>query len=382
VNKIFVFALVSGLTIITASGQNAPVVISPTSASAPNGIAPNGIGVTTNELLFSQPYCQTANQDRGIYSLTNLAGSGLTRSGTVSGTIRLLETGNCAENYFIISTGSGGFTAGAVYSTGWNATNSSAAVYKNGALFIDNIDNSSASSGHAGITFDTIGTFHSALIVTTPSTVIGFDKSGNRLFSYPPPSGYLFESATVAPISNVSCPGCLYLTAESVQGPGAIYVIEPVTPSGTPPTLLTTTPNAEPENILFVDPLLCTLNGTEFAYFVSAYAAGNQISQSPSTSGALLAFTAAQLAPFAGQFLVPFENGTIYAFNGTSGFTPFSTNLTNYQLEGASLVQSGGYGAPRNPGYLEESRVLSELVERTRPSGGGRCFYNSVRSAQ
>jgi hypothetical protein len=118
-------------------------------------MAPNGIGVTTNELLFSQPYCQTANQDRGIYSVTNLTGSRLTRGGTVSGTIRLLETGNCAENYFIISTGSGGFTAGAVYSTGWNATNSSAAVYKNGALFIDNI---SGSSGHAGITFDTIGT--------------------------------------------------------------------------------------------------------------------------------------------------------------------------------------------------------------------------------
>lgn len=347
-------SLCFGLGVFAAALVSAqPTVISPNPSSP--GIAPIGVGATTSELLFTQPFCPNA-QPRGVYSVTNIQGSGLTRTATMSEIIPLVDTGKCAENYFMISTGSGGFTPGAVYSTGWNPSNTAGAVYKNGSLFIDNLQ---GTLGLAGITFDTVGTFDMALIATTNLTTTGYSPAGVQLFSYPVPSGYFFESATVAPITNMACPGCLYLTAQSLAAalqqpnppPGAIYVVRPGTPSGTPPTLVATTPGLEPESALFVGSQQCTLNGTNFSYFVSGFATGSQKFTFTPNNGAILAFTNTQIAPVAGQFLVPFEAGYIDTFDAATGtFTPFSP--TNYQLEGASLVQCApATGCPATQGF-------------------------------
>ena len=329
-----------------------PTIISPNTSS----IAPLGVGATTSELLFTQPFCENPVQSRGVYSVTNFVGTGLTRTATMSETIPLVETHSCAENYFMISTGSGGFTPGAVYSTGWNPNNQSAAIFKNGSLFIPTLN---GTLGLAGITFDTVGTFNMALIATTNLVAAGYNAAGTELFSYPAPSGFFFESATVAPITYGPCPGCLVLTAESIAATnrdpnapnGAIYVVKPGTPSGTAPTLVATTPGLEPESALFVSPQLCTLNGTNFSYFVSGFATGNQKFTPTPTNGALLAYTNTQIAPLAGQFIIPFEAGNIYTYNGiTNTFTPFDS--TAYQLEGASLVQCApAAGCPATQGF-------------------------------
>jgi hypothetical protein len=313
-------------------------------------------------LLFSQPYCQTINQPRGIYSLTNLSGSVSPLSGGISEIIPLTETSNCAENYFVISTGTGGFTPGAVYSMGWDANNTTADVYKNGSVFITGI---TGYAGHAGITFDTVGTFDYALIVTTTTNVFGYNSAGTLLFTYPVPSGNLFESATVVPNSYSPCRGCLLITAESTTpgGPGSIYEVRP---NGTTVTLVAHTPGAEPESIVYVSSHLCTLNGTNFAYFDSVYATGLQIFSQQSTTGQILAWTTDQLAPYAGQLLIAFQGtpnnpGTIYAFNGTK-FTPFATNLPPYQLEGGTLVQCPvATGCPATQGFWKNHAFPTNL---------------------
>jgi hypothetical protein len=312
----------------------------------------------------------------------------------------------------IISLGFAGFTAGAVFSTNPSSSTTDA-VFKDGALFLNGIPD--ASPGHAGIAFDTVGTFANALIVTTSSGIFGFNSGGALLFAYPAPAGFLLESATVAPLTNSACPGCLYLTSESIAPAGGgsvpngnIYVIKPNTPSGTAPAFVATAPGVEPESILFVTPQLCTLSGTNFSYFVSAYAAGSQIFNDAATSGALLAYSQTQIAGLNGQALIPFEGspaqpGNIVSFNpATNIFTPFSTPTPvpaatpmAYQLEGASLVACApATGCPTTQGFWKHhdfpasmftngkvviagvSYTASQLVDilNTPPSGGNTGF--------
>jgi hypothetical protein len=243
-------------------------------------------------------------------------------------------------------------------------------VYKDGALFISNIPNANAS--FAGITFDTVGTFGLALIVTTANTVSGYNSSGAPLFAYPTPTGFTLENATVAPLSNAACSGCLYLAARStVLSPGAIYEIMPNSPSGTAPTLVATAPVGalEPEGIVFVSPQACSLKSTNLSFFVSAFAEGGQRFGTFSTNGSLLGFTNAEIAPYAGQFLVPFENGLIATFNGSSFTGNFADLTATFQLEGSSIVQCAPApgGCPATQGYWKHHSFPASLfgVDKT-----------------
>jgi hypothetical protein len=344
--------LLAGAVLIGAAA--AQTVIQPATS-----IAPTGIGATATQLLFSQPFGSGASQARGIYSVTNISGTGSVLSASIQQIISLPTVAD-SENQFAISLGQAGFTAGDVFSTN-PSTATTDAVSKNGAPFIIGIPDQSP--GRAGILFDTVGTFGNAMIVTTPSGIFGFNSGAALLFAYPAPAGFLLESGQVAPLTNAACPGCLYVTSESIaaetgQGApnGAIYAIKPNTPSGTSPTLIAQTPGLAPESIQFVPPDVCTLNGTSFSYFVAAYAAGSQIATPNSTSGALLAYTQAQVTPFAGQALVTID-GRIVAFNPLSNaFTPFSTptpvpaaNPPVYQLEAASIIGGGCTTVPTAP---------------------------------
>ena len=346
-NRFWRFACAATVAALTASAQQTPTII-PVPSAGNNGAGPNGISVTASELLFTQPFCP-GSQVRGTYKVT-IATPIANSTSTLLDPIP--ENFSCpgSENYLTISTGLGGFTAGDRYVTGASTTNpANEAVYKNGLLlFIDGIP---ASNHHAGITFDTAGTFGFDLIVTAEGSVTGFNPAAMPQFQYPAPVGYVLEGATVAPLTYGPCPGCLFITGELSSnvnnsfpsGSGAIFFVTPGTPSGSMVTKLTDTPGPEPEGLVFVgNNLSCSLGG--YSYFVSGYGTGNDIDNPQSTSGAILAYTPAQLSTVAGQFLVPEEGslgggpGKISAFSAASGtFSPFST--TAYQLEGSTILQ-------------------------------------------
>jgi hypothetical protein len=339
----------------------------PTFITAPGGIAPNGIGATTSELLFSQPYCDfpaIPSQPRGVYSATNfVAGLPGQLNATATKLFSLPTQAGCsatqgAENYFAISSGLGGFTLNSVYATTPGLIGMDD-VYKDGVLFIPNIHDNAP--GHAGITFDTVGTFKNALIVTTGMAITGYSSTGALLFTFPAPVAQsAFESATVAPLSNTACPGCLYITSDTIPATsnGSIYTVPANAADGTHPTFVTSVPGLEPEGIQFVPAQPCTLTGTNFSYFVSGYSSGGQQSSGYSNTGALLAYTNAQLAPFVGQALIPVElGGTIFAYNPTTKlFTTFSKPIpvpaaspALYQFEGSSLVNCAPAPPPPPP---------------------------------
>ena len=370
------FLACCALTVGTVSAQVQPTVITPTTISAPHGIAPNGIGATPTELLFSQPFCTGTNsQTRGVYSATGLVANGPVLNATITETLPVADNG-CAENYFYISPGLGGFPAGAIFIANPTSANTFA-IYRDAAVFVPSITDSDPA--HAGMTFDTVGTFANALIVTTSSKIYGFNSAGTEIFNYPTPSGVLLESATVAPIANSACPGCLYVTtgSESSSAPGKIYTLPAGSVSGTALTLAATAPAGqfEPESILFITPQVCTMTGTNFAYLVSGYAAGAQIDHSPSNSGALLAYTEAQITPYIGKALVHFEGstsqaGSIYVFDpATKVFTLFSTPTPipsatppMYQLEGATTVACApATGCPATQGYWKHHAFPSKM---------------------
>jgi hypothetical protein len=350
----FIGACAAILAVGVTLADTPPAAISATSAGN-TGAAPNGIAATTTELLFTQPYCG-GKQARGIY-LENLVG------GTSTLTTPLPDRGVCSENYLAISPGLGGFTAGDTYATGAGTNTNNEAVYKNGALFIDNFP---ASFHHAGVTFDASGTFGFDLIVTAEGSVNGYDSTGALKFTYLAPAGFVLEGATVLPLADVSCPGCLYVTAEKASdvgstnptGPGAIYFVTPGTPSGSAVTFWSATPGPEPEGLVYVGQnLSCSLpgaSGAAFSYFVSGYATGADIDNPNATSGAILAYSPSQLAAYKGQFLVPNEGsigkpGIIYAFSGPGSSTVFST--TAYQLEGSAILQCPSGGCPATFGF-------------------------------
>jgi hypothetical protein len=353
-----------------------PVLAQPTFiVPATGSIAPNGIGVTSSELLFSQPYCDGV-QPRGVYSATSFVSGGTgILDATMTEVFGLPVQSGCsaiqgAENYFAISPGLGGFTLGSVYATTPNGLGGDA-VYKDGVSFIPSITD--PAPGHAGITFDTVGTFNNYLFVTTPAGVFGYDSGGNLQLSFPAPVAQsAFESATVAPALNTACAGCLYITSDTIGGgQGSVYTVPAHSPTGTNPTFLTLVPGTEPEGIQFVTPNACTLGTTGLSYFVSGYAHGGQITNGMATNGALLAYSLAQVTPFVGDALIPIEiGGSIYAMNpATKAFTTFSTPTAPgtsdlYQFEGNTLAECApaAGGCPATQGYWKHHAMATPTL--------------------
>jgi len=357
----------SASAIALSTGMLSAQTVISASSAANNGAAPVGIAATLTPapaLLFTQPFC-SGQQLRGAYKEDLL-------SGTSSLLYPILDNGVCSENYIAIAPGLNGFTAGSTYATGASPTVAGdEAVYKNGVLFLDGL---TSSKQHAGITFDSAGTFHGDLIVTLAGAVNGYTAAGTLDFSYPLAggSGLVLEGATVTPVTDAACPGCLYITAATASnidnptpsGPGFIFLVKAGTPNGT--TLSTpwaTTPHPEPEGIVYVDSSsanpACTLpgpGGARFSYFVSGYASGSQIDTTSATNGAILAYTPAQLAGFVGDLLVPEEGSTlrtgdIIAISQTDPSNQTLFSSTNFQLEGSTILTCAGGGCPATFGF-------------------------------
>ena len=374
--------LISGMA-ARAADPNPPAIINPTAASAPNGIAPNGIDVTLGGIFFTEPFAdQGVKQDRGIYSITT-AGV-VTKLAAVPGLATLGIAGS-AENALAIAPGlaGSGFTAGLKFATG-NSINDSTKdavyMYGSGSLFVDGIP-ATVSKHNSGLGFDTVGTFGGALIVTADNTITLYNASGTKIAGYTGPGGFVLQASTVAPVTYSACPGCLFTTAFPAGnidsfpplGNGKILTVAPGTPDGAAASeFIAATPFAEPESIHFVteQALSCNIGG--FSYFASAYATGNQMNTLESTSGAVLAWTPAQLAPFVGHFLVQNEeggtalsgvtHGTIYVDGTATVFSDTTTtsplNTVGYQLEDTSILQcpvAPPTGCPATQGFWHKA---------------------------
>jgi len=306
---------------------------------APNTItpepAPIGISASTTGVLFSQPYCDGIqpptgqNLVRGVYTL-----------GTSTSPLVTLPSSQCTENYFVASSGFGGFPTNTLYIAGVSSSGApvifTAPVTGGTATVFAPLPVAGSNTPHTALTFDTVGTFGFGLIATGINGIQVLNSSGAVTASYPNPANgtsYL-EGATVAPLTYSQCPGCLFVVAESQTGTtSAIYTLPAGAASGTVPQFFAAAP-AEPEGIVFVPSAPCSFNGN--SYYVSAYShtPGNPLY---SSGGAVLGFTSQQLAPYAGQFLVPDEqSGIIYAYSGPNSPTIFSS--TGYQLEGSTAV--------------------------------------------
>ena len=171
-----------------AVAQQTPTVISPTAGSAPNGIAPNGIAATpTTGVLFTQPF-EGSLQSRGAYAITIPGGVVSTdfpipTNGVTTGT----ENGIANVPTPALS----GFTSGDVYATGASAAfPGNDAIYKNGALFVDDIPDY-LSQLHTSLAFDSVGSFNGDLFVTADRQIFLYNSSGTLVATYNGPAGYV-----------------------------------------------------------------------------------------------------------------------------------------------------------------------------------------------
>jgi len=351
--------------LLNIAAAGACVAATPTIFSTlPNGAGPVGLAATTTQVLYSHPFCQTVTGTRTINTLAGTLYA--TLPDQFAGT-NLFRT--CAENYFAISPGLGGFPAGTVYVSaviGQTASNPASGtnviLREPGNTVFATLPAGFAPVNHAYVSFDTIGTFGFAMIVTGESGVLGYNSAGALVFSMtnPLPNVYALEGATVAPLSYGACPGCLFVVAAGLNGaPGAILV---AAAGSTTLTVWSTNVPNEPESIQFVPNQPCSFNG--YSYFVSGFNTPPGVGPT-STTGAILAFTPADLAPYAGQFLVPDEaSGIIYAYSGPNTRTVFSN--TGYQLEGAQIVQCPtGTGCPATQGFWKHHAFPAAMFDAT-----------------
>lgn len=399
----------------TLAADTQPTVIKPTSTpyTFANGIAPNGLAVEPNGILFTQPFADGL-QPRGTYSITT--GGAVTMLGSIP-----TVAGITAENMLAIAppSSASGFTPGDVYANAVSTTNSANdAVYKNGSStpFIDNLS-ASISQHNSALAFDTVGSFDGALIVTHDQTLGLYNSAGTLLASYSGPAGFVLQSSSVAPLSYAACPGCIFVTAMPLAninnpnptGNGEILTVAPGAPSGTAATLFAvTTGIPEPESIKFVtsNSLSCTVGG--FSFFASGYSTDGQINNPLSTTGAILAWTPEQLAPYVGHYLVqseevgPSQHGAIFVDAGLATQQLFSstttaTNAVGYQLEDTAILQcpgpkfngctytQGGWGAPphgNNPGAILKSKFDSVYPSGVTIGGANSLHFTSAASIE
>ena len=305
-----------------------------------------GVAASTSQLLFTQPYCATAGVTRGVYSVN-------TTTGTPSLYSAIPETGVCTENYIALSTGSGGFSAGAAYVT------SGGAIYvvpPGGGVatpFLITGDALSGPDGHSGIGFDTVGTFGNRLIFTSSDGVWAITAAGvSTKLSGGFGANVFIESPAVAPLAGFgSSGGFLFMTAEDDNKDGGVgpnsgvYYIKPNTNPAQPTKFLAYVGSA-PEAIQFVPQNSCSLTvaGQSYMGFSSDYSQ-TTVGQLTPTDSAIYGYATSDFAGLAGQAIVTFEyaDGTLYevgpdlkVLNSSAVDSPFA-NL-QLQLEGFNLI--------------------------------------------
>jgi hypothetical protein len=372
--------------IALAADPNPPTVISPTSTpyALANGIAPNGIVASSSAgVLFGQPFTD-GKQPRGVYSIT-IPGGAVSSLSTLPAVAPPLTAENSVA--IVPSPAGSGFTPGNKYATSDSPTNSANdAVFNissgSPVLFIDGIavppvsDNANAQH-QIDISFDAVGTFQGALIVTADDTISLYNSTPTLIASYKGPHNFVLQGSVVAPLSYAACPGCIFVTAmptgdvdnPTPTGNGEILTVSPGALSGSAAVLFaTTTGIPKPESIQFVTPASQSCTIGDFTYFASGYATGGQINTPLPTNGAILAWTPAQLslAGAVGHYLVQDEEitgggiGAIYIDAGLATQKLFSdttgTGNTGYQVEDTTIVQcKPATGCPATQGFWHKA---------------------------
>ena len=186
-------------------------------AATPVAVAPNlngtvGVAASESQLLFTQPFCATANVTRGVYAVDPA-------SAAVSLYSAIPETGTCIENAITLasnSNSSAGFVPGTAYVT------SSASIYAvppgggtatkvtiTGAALTD-------SSNHSAITFDNVGTFGFNLLYSSSDGVWEIKSTGaaTKLAPGLAATNVYLEGLAVAPSSFPNHGGQLFFAVE------------------------------------------------------------------------------------------------------------------------------------------------------------------------
>jgi hypothetical protein len=154
--------------------------------------APIGISATESAVLFSQPYCDgpqngLANLPRGVYALN------VSSPSTTNPLVPLPPSSSCTENYFTNSLGLANFPAATLYIAGLQ--NGSPVIFSAPATggspsVFASLPVATASTPHAALTFDSVGTFGFNLIATgqggvTPATFQPVVLHVGNLYSQP-----------------------------------------------------------------------------------------------------------------------------------------------------------------------------------------------------
>ena len=307
-----------------------------------------GVAASTSQLLFTQPFCATSGVTRGVYSVN-------TTTGAASLYAAIPETGTCTENYIALSTGSGGFAAGAAY------------VTAGGTIFVVPPGGGSATpltitgdalsgpGGHSGIGFDTVGTFGNRLIFTSSDGVWAITSAGvSTKISGGFGTNVFIESPAVAPSPGFGAfSGFLFMTAEDDNANGGVGPhsgVYYINPSGAlpaaQPTAFVMEVGAAPEAIQFVPQNTCSLTiaGKSYMGFSSDYSQST-IGQLAPTDSAIYGYASSDFTGLSGQAIVTFEyaQGTLYATGpdiqvmNSSGQASSFANLL-LQLEGFNLI--------------------------------------------
>lgn len=316
-----------------------------------------GVAASTSQLLFTQPFCTTTGVTRGVYSVN-------TTTGVPTLYAALPELAACTEDYLALSTGSGGFTAGATYVT------QGATIYVvppfvppgpgSATPLTITGDALTAPFGHSGIGFDTVGTFGFELIFTSSDGVWLISSAGvSTKIAASIGTNVYMESPAVAPSSGFGTTfgGYLFLTAEDESAGGGtgpksgVYYIAPGANPASAPTAFVGMQGSAPEAIQFVPQTACslTIKGTPYQGFSSVYSQST-VGQDFPTDSAIVGFPTSNFTKLRGQAIVTYEYAKGATYNGvslgavddlesmTSGGTLTSFNNLPLQLEGFNLI--------------------------------------------
>jgi hypothetical protein len=278
---------------------------------------PIGVAVDTARLLYTQ-YVVTSSGDPAIFSVSD--------TGVVSVFAPSFPSGaGSIEKYIDISPGLGAWASKAHYvyvtqgSEIYEITPDGAQVSLFATLPPGTVT-------HAGITFDSEGTFNNDMIVTDPGGNVFRVDSGGSVTLVAPVGESPIEGPSVAPVGFGPHGGEVWVAAEAA---GAVFAVRN---DGTVSAITREIPGAE--NVRVVPADLAEFGTSGGAYFAADY------------PGRIIKYPAADFAGLAGNVLVGQETAgggimMISESGGTYNVSPFDPTAFQGSAEGAAFVGPG-----------------------------------------
>ena len=344
-----------------------------------------GVAATTEKVLFTRPFCQT-----GVTTAISPPGSSINPrqifqlhgdgSVTVFGSLPDIphqpEDGStCYENYLTISPGGGAWTSlyGHVFVLTANPTDSTASdVYHFGPTGTNygvfTTIHGLQPMEHAGIAFDSVGTWGFNLLVGGANGVYVIGPTGAILQQFPNPTtsaSAVFESLRVAPMTYPDHQGWIFAVGDDVNNastPG-VWAFGPPGCSGLSCQAVNVLAGSnEPyaETLNFVPPVMCsfTVKGVPYPYFLVRFDATTVFTDMDTNHLAIIGgVPLSQFTPAANSLLIQSEDaGTVNVYTA-SNTPPASTfiqfpNPPGVNQEDSTMVLCGAFnGCPATKGF-------------------------------